>query len=112
MVVRPYLSPANELHACLVDAGIEGLIEAAIEHTETNSAVNLAPKRIHEIVDRLRAVIGSAEGPVIVLTGSGTRFFLRQLTESALPNLTVLSHSEIPPGVKVVSQGMARLAAA
>lgn len=111
MVVRPYLNSANELHACLIDPAIEALIESAIEHTETNSAVNLAPKRIHEIVDRIRAVIGSAEGPVIALTGSGTRFFLRQLTESSLPNLTVLSHSEIPPGIKVVSQGLARLAA-
>lgn len=111
MVVRPYLNSTNELHACLIDPAIEGLIESAIEHTETNSAINLAPKRIHEIVDRIRAVIGSAEGPVIALTGSGTRFFLRQLTESSLPNLTVLSHSEIPPGIKVVSQGLARLAA-
>ena len=112
MVVRPYLNSTNELHACIIDPGIEAVIESAIEHTETNSAMNLAPKRIHEIVDRIRAVIGSAEGPVITLTGSGTRFFLRQLTESALPNLTVLSHSEIPPGIKVVSQGVARLAAA
>jgi len=111
MVVRPYLNSVNELHACLIDPGIEAVIESAIEHTETNSAINLAPKRIHEIVDRIRAVIGSAEGPVVTLTGSGTRFFLRQLTESALPNLTVLSHSEIPPGIKVVSQGVARLAA-
>ncbi|HEU0122556.1 MAG TPA: flagellar biosynthesis protein FlhA [Bryobacteraceae bacterium] len=111
MVVRPYLSSNNELHACLIDPGIEAVIESAIEHTETNSAINLAPKRIHEIVDRIRTVIGSAEGPVIALTGSGTRFFLRQLTESALPNLTVLSHSEVPSGVKVVSQGLARLAA-
>ncbi len=110
MVVRPYLNSTNELHACLIDPAIEAVIESAIEHTETNSAMNLAPKRIHEIVDRIRTVIGSAEGPVITLTGSGTRFFLRQLTESALPNLTVLSHSEIPPGIKVVSQGVARLA--
>ena len=110
MVVRPYLNSTNELHACLIDPAIEAVIESAIEHTETNSAMNLPPKRIHEIVDRIRTVIGSAEGPVITLTGSGTRFFLRQLTESALPNLTVLSHSEIPPGIKVVSQGVARLA--
>jgi flagellar biosynthesis protein FlhA len=109
MVVRPYLNSGNEIHACLIDPAMEGLIESAVEHTETNSAVNLPPKRIHEIVERIRAVIGNAEGPVIALTGSGSRFFLRQVTESALPNLTVLSHSEIPPGVKVVSQGVARL---
>ncbi|MBI2689760.1 MAG: flagellar biosynthesis protein FlhA [Acidobacteria bacterium] len=111
MVVRPYLNSANELHACLIDPGVEALIESAVEHTETNSAINLPPKRIHEIVERIRTVIGSAEGPVVALTGSGTRFFLRQITESAIPNLMVLSHSEVPPGIKVVSQGLARLAA-
>lgn len=112
MVVRPYLNSGNELHVCLIDPGIEALIESAVEHTETNSAINLPPKRIHEIVDRIRAVIGSADGPLTALTGSGTRYFLRQMAESALPNLTVLSHSEVPPGVKVISQGVARLAAA
>jgi flagellar biosynthesis protein FlhA len=111
MVVRPYLNGGNELHACLIDGAIEGMIESAVEHTESNSAVNLPPKRIHEIVEKLRATIGAADGPAVVLTGSGTRYFLRQLTESALPNLTVLSHSEIPPGVKVVSLGVARLTA-
>jgi len=111
MVVRPYLNSSNELHACLIDPGIESVIESAIEHTETNSAINLAPRKIHEIVERIRAVIGSAEGPVVALTGSGTRYFLRQLAESSLPNLTVLSHSEIPPGIRVMSQGIARQAA-
>lgn len=111
MVVRPHLNGENELHACLIDPSLETLLESAIEHTESNSAINLPPKRIHEIVDRLRAVIGSADGPVVALTGSGTRYFLRQVTEAALPNLTVLSHSEIPPGIRVISQGLARLTA-
>jgi flagellar biosynthesis protein FlhA len=41
-----------------------------------------------------------------LVTSSGTRHFLRQLVEATLPNLTVLSHNEIPPEVKVRSRGV------
>lgn len=112
MVVRPHINSSQELHACLIDPNLESTIESGIEHTETNSTVNLAPKRVQEIVERLRAASADAGGQFVVLTGSATRFFLRQITEGALPNLTVLSHAEIPPGVKIVSRGAIRLNAA
>jgi flagellar biosynthesis protein FlhA len=41
-----------------------------------------------------------------IVTSSGARYFLRQIAESSLPNLTVLSHNEIPPEVKVRSRGV------
>ena len=47
-----------------------------------------------------------AENPMVALTGSGSRFFVRQLVEASIPNLTILSHSEIPTGVKVLSLGV------
>jgi len=31
---------------------------------------------------------------------------LRQLAESSLPNLTVLSHNEVPPDIRVRSRGV------
>lgn len=111
MVVRPYLNAAGELPAFLVDSSIEGAIESSVEHTETNSAANLSPKRIQDIVERIRASTSGGDGTQVVLTGSGTRYFLRQMSEGALPNLVVLSHAEVPPGVRIVSQGIVRLAA-
>jgi len=112
MVVRPHLNGNNELHALLVDPSIESAVETSIEHTESNSAANLPPRKIQDIVDRLRTSVVGGEGSQVLLTGSGTRFFLRQMAEGVLPNLTVLSHAEIPPGVKIVSQGTVRLGAA
>jgi flagellar biosynthesis protein FlhA len=41
----------------------------------------------------------------VLLTSSGARYFVRQITESIIPNLTVLSHNEIPPGNRIVSLG-------
>jgi flagellar biosynthesis component FlhA len=43
---------------------------------------------------------------VVLLTGSGARFFVRQISEQSLRNLAVISHSEIPAGIRVVSLGM------
>ncbi|MCX6604642.1 MAG: FHIPEP family type III secretion protein, partial [Acidobacteria bacterium] len=104
-----YVNANAELHAYLVDPSLESLLDGSIEHGEGNSLLNLPPRRIQEILERFRVVIGSHDGPVVTLTGSSNRYFLRQITEGALPNLTVLSHSEVPPGIKVLAQGVIRM---
>ena len=43
--------------------------------------------------------------PVVAITSSGARYFLRQIAEPSLPNLFFLAHNEVPPGVKVLSLG-------
>lgn len=106
MLVKPYLSPAGELAAHFIDPSIEQAIESAVEHTETSSHLNLQPQKIREIMERVRKSTASQEGAGVVLTSSGARFFLRQITEPSFPNLAVLSHNEIPPGIKVLSLGM------
>lgn len=30
------------------------------------------------------------------------RHFVREITEETLPNLTALSHNEVPPGIRIV----------
>lgn len=108
MVIKPYLTSNTELHAYLVDPSVETVLDGSIEHGEANSILNLPPRRIQEILDRFRAVIGAHDGPIVALTGSSNRYFLRQITEGSISNLTVLSHSEIPPGVRVLAQGVIR----
>jgi flagellar biosynthesis component FlhA len=41
-----------------------------------------------------------------LLTSSGARFFVRQILEANHPQVTVLSHGEVPPGLRVVSLGV------
>jgi flagellar biosynthesis protein FlhA len=57
---------------------------------------------------RFRRVVetaGSAGNPVI-LCSPNTRMYVRQLLERFLPNVAILSHSEIPPSIRVLSLGM------
>jgi flagellar biosynthesis protein FlhA len=105
MVVKPYLNAAGDLPAYFIEPAIEQGVEQAVEHAENTSHLNLAPQRIREIVERFARVAGTPETPVAALAGSGARYFLRLILEANSPNLFVLSHSEVPPGVKVISLG-------
>jgi len=104
-VVKPLLDTAGDLTAHFLDPAVEQVIESAVEHTENSSHLNLPPQRIRDIQERIKKCCGPAESPGVLLTSSGARFFVRQITESIIPNLTVLSHNEIPPGNRIVSLG-------
>jgi flagellar biosynthesis protein FlhA len=105
-IVKPYLTKTGDLPAYLLDPGIEQAIESAVEHGEHNSHAAVAPQVCREILDRIARKAAAGEGNVVAITSAGTRYFLRQLTESVLPNLVVLSHGEVPAGVKLLSLGV------
>jgi len=105
-VVKPYLNPSGELPAFFVDSQIEQAIETGVEYNEHASHLNLAPQKVREILDKMTRSVGSSDSPMAVITNSSARYFLRQIVEGALPNLSILSHNEIPAGVRVVSVGL------
>ncbi|MFB3826446.1 MAG: flagellar biosynthesis protein FlhA [Bryobacteraceae bacterium] len=105
-LVKPYLNAAGELPAYFLDPAIEQTVEAAVEHGEQGSHANLAPHAIRDILERIARCAGTPEGPVAVVASSGSRYFLRQLTETAAPNVFFISHGEVPAGVKAISLGV------
>jgi flagellar biosynthesis protein FlhA len=106
LLVKPFQNAANEVPAFLVDPQVERSIESAIEYNENASHLNLPPQKIREILDRVTRAVGAADSSMAVVTSSAVRYFLRQIAEGTLPNLSILSHNEIPPGVRVVSMGL------
>jgi flagellar biosynthesis protein FlhA len=104
-VVKPLLEPTGDLSAYFLDPALEQSIESAVEHTENSSHVNLSPQRVRDIQERLKKCCNPPDSPAVLVTGSGARFFVRQIVESITPNLSVVSHNEIPPGNRVVSLG-------
>jgi len=105
-VVRPYLNSAGDLPAYFVDASIEQAVEAAVQHGEQSSHLNLAPQAIRDILSRIEQKVGSPETPVVAVTSTAARYFLRQIVEASRANVVFLSHNEVPAEVKVVSQGV------
>ncbi len=106
LLVKPYLNAAGELPAFFCDPQIEQSIESAVEYNEHSSHLNLAPQKVRDIMDRVARAVGNSDTPVAAVTSSSARYYLRQLVEASTPNLSVLSHNEIPAGVRVVSLGV------
>ncbi len=104
-VVKPYLNRAGDLPAWFVDSSIEQVVERAVEHGEQNSHLTLDPAAIREILNRIGSRVTSPETAVVAITSSGSRYFLRQIVETALPNLHFVAHNEVPGGVRVQSLG-------
>lgn len=105
VVVKPYQNASGDLPAYFLDSNLEKLVESAVEHGETTSHLTLPPQRLREVVTKIMRGIDRAEMGSVLLTSASSRFFLRQLLESSLPNLAVLSHNEVPTGVRVISVG-------
>jgi len=105
-LVKPYLNSSGELPAFFIDPKIEQSIESAIEYAEQASHLNLAPQKIREILDRVTHAVDSTDSPMAVVTSSSARFFLRQMIEGSIPNLSILSHNEIPSATRVMSVGL------
>lgn len=105
VVAKPYLTPAGELTAYFLDPGLERGIETAVEHGENGSHLNLSPQKIREVLDKLSRVLQNSDTPVVIITGSGSRYFLRQIVETTYANLIILAHNEVPAGIKVTSLG-------
>ncbi|HTT65330.1 MAG TPA: flagellar biosynthesis protein FlhA [Bryobacteraceae bacterium] len=105
-LVKPYLNPAGELPAYFVEEAMEQTVERAVEHGELASTLGLGPQAIREILNRWSRKLGTPDAPVAAVTSSGARYFLHQILEASVPNLCLVSHNEVPPGVKVVSLGV------
>jgi flagellar biosynthesis protein FlhA len=106
LVVKPYLNAQGELPAFIVDPALEHTVESAAEHGEQNSHLTLTPAAIRDVLNRISKKVGEPEAPVVAVTGSGSRYFFRQIAEPAIRNLFFVSHNEIPSEIKVSSLGV------
>jgi flagellar biosynthesis protein FlhA len=105
-LVKAHVNPQGELAAYMLDSGTEQMIEGVIEHGEHNSVLGLAPQAMRDVVNKISGKFDAAN-PSVVLTNSAVRYFVRQILEPVAPQVTVLSHNEVPPETKVKPLGLA-----
>jgi flagellar biosynthesis protein FlhA len=107
-ICRPYQTDEGDLPVFTMSPDLEKNISNGIVHSEQGSYLALEPRQAKDIMNRFRQTVegaGSAGSPVILCSGN-VRIYVRQLLERFLPNVTILSHNEIPPNVRVLSLGM------
>jgi flagellar biosynthesis protein FlhA len=104
-IVSSHTTPQGELAAYMVEPAAEHAVEAAVEHSEHNSVLGLAPQSARDLVGRITRKLERPDSSAVVLVNPSIRYFVKQLLETAFPDVTVLSHSEVPPEIKVKSLG-------
>jgi flagellar biosynthesis protein FlhA len=106
-ITSPHLSEVNELGVLILDPSIEQVIQQSIETSDRGSFLAMDPNRIQELLVRITNGINELLPGVqpVILTNPVVRPHLHRLLERAMPHLAVLSHSEVPLDVRVVSLG-------
>ena len=106
-ITSPHLSEVNELGVLILDPSIEQVIQQSIETSDRGSFLAMDPNRIQELLVRITNGINELlpGAQPVILTNPVVRPHLHRLLERAMPHLAVLSHSEVPLDVRVVSLG-------
>jgi flagellar biosynthesis protein FlhA len=107
-ICKPYQTDEGELPVFTISSDLEKNISDGVVHSDQGSYLALEPRNAKEIMGRFRRAVESAgaSGNPVVLCSPGIRMYVRQLLERFLPNVAILSHSEIPPSVRILSLGM------
>ncbi len=99
---------ANSLRVITLDTQIEDMIVSSVKKSEQGSYLAMPPDVIQQIVnstnreiDKIKDVIPT----VIILTSPVVRIYFKKLTDQFIPNLTVLSYSEIDAAAQIQAIG-------
>ncbi len=90
---------------------VEDAIQGAVQHKETGSYLAIDPAVAQTILDSVGQAVSLFDGgsrPTLLVTPQ-IRPHVRSLTERYYPTLTIISHNEITPNLKVRSLGTVKL---
>ncbi len=107
-LVQPYVSDRNELAIITLNPDLERLLTEGVQQTEGAAFLAIDPVKAQQFVDRLQSSIQSSAFAMqpILLVNPNLRLPLRRFIEKVIPNLVVLSQSEIPANVNVITVGV------
>ncbi|HEB72840.1 MAG TPA: flagellar biosynthesis protein FlhA [Nitrospirae bacterium] len=87
-----------------LDPGLEKTVADSVKMTEHGAYLALDPSLAQKIIDNIKGQIdkfSALNSSPVLLTGPQVRMHLRRLTERFVPNLSVLSHSEVTPDTQI-----------
>jgi flagellar biosynthesis protein FlhA len=103
-ICRPFQGDAGELRVISLSPSLEDALASSLTRTDRGAVLALDPARAQALAGRLAEVLASGDLAQPVLLCSPTlRPHVWRLFSRALPHIAVLSHSEVPPPVRVVS---------
>lgn len=104
-ITKQFQSEDGSLSVMTLDREVEELIQNSIQKTEIASFLALEPtvaeKLLIKLQEAVEAMTPKIETSPVLLASPGIRHHLRKFVERFLPDLAVLSHSEITPSVQI-----------
>ena len=104
-ITKQFQSTDGSLSVMTLNREIEELIHSSIQKTELASFLSLEPTVAEKLLLKLQEAVESItpqmETSPVLLASPGIRHHLRKFVERFIPDLAVLSHSEIIPSVQI-----------
>ncbi len=103
-IVKSFLRQDNTLLVMTLDPSLEDQIRKGIQQTEHGSFLALDPASIQRVVQAVQRAVESvtAKGiQPVILCGPQVRRHLKKILDRFIPNVTVLSHSEVTGSIKL-----------
>ncbi|MEO1498023.1 MAG: flagellar biosynthesis protein FlhA [Planctomycetota bacterium] len=104
-----YRDRDNQLHVVAFDPALEDRVRGGFEHSERGLLMRLPPKTLEAITEQVRKATErlTAEGHTpIALVSPQVRAAVKQITETALPQLVVMSFNEVTRDTTLVTSGV------
>ena len=102
-VCRPYQTDRGELPAISLSPALEAKLAGAIVRTDGGAVLAIEPALAQTLASRMAEAIAGAVAQPVLLCAPTLRPHLARLFTRALPSMGVISHSEVPPQVRVAS---------
>ena len=104
-ITKQFQSTDGSLSVVTLNREVEELIQSSIQKTELASFLALEPtvaeKLLLKLQEAVEAITPQMETSPVLLASPGIRHHLRKFVERFIPDLAVLSHSEIIPSVQI-----------
>ncbi len=107
-LVKPYVTGKNGLPTLVLGGELENSLASKIQKINQVEQLIIEPEEARVLMDKIKSTIDKAGLKVqpILLCSSIVRHHLRQLTERFLPDLVILSASEVPKNIRIASLGV------
>ncbi len=105
-IVKPYLSEDGTLSIITLEDEIEAAFQDGLRQTDHGTYLAMEPKLAQKIIQAISKVMEKAiiaDGQVVLMTTPVVRPHLAQLLLRFVPNLPVISQTEIPSNIRLES---------
>lgn len=111
-ITKPYMDDNGRIHILTLDPALEDQLIRSVQKSDQGSFLALEPAFLHQLIqsvgEETRKMVGKGHHPVI-LCSPMVRRHLKKLLDRFMPEVAVISHSELGQTLEIQSAGVIRI---